>query len=383
MRRQEVTRQGEPSFRRLAFEPLKRPARLGPGRRNLLASEPHIERAGSAMRAPGFLEAEHDRAQVGLTQPLRGKPLEPPALVRPPAKLIDRPAFAGDDDDQPRAARLRMAQEAAQSLMRLGLSQSVQIERRVDSGASPRKLAFEPPFDRRERRCGGLRRPGGRRLSGDRRRDGRPGGSHGIRRNRQGRASPSRDRARDLGPERDLLVAQAPQTLRAGRRLLHRSSPCGRSTTNSAGWRIAPARAPAASPLPKKRSARAAPTIAEPVSCAIMSRRNGWGVLSTQGSSASIQNGRPYAQTARSTAIERSGVSATPAPAIGPRFGSKPSTSLKKMNERLRRMTSNPRALSRRSHALRLASDMSLSAISPASIKILPIDVYGRPLRPS
>ena len=51
--------------------------------------------------------------------------------------------------------------------------------------------------------------------------------------------------------------------------------------------------------------------------------------------------------------------------------------------ERLRRMTSKPRALSRRSHALRLASDISLSAISPASIRILPIDVYCRPLRPS
>src|SRR3984957_7894474 len=102
------------------------------------------------MRAPGFLEAEHDRAQVGLTQPLRGEPLEPPALIRPPANLIDRSAFAGDDDHQPRATRLRMAQEAAQSLMRLGLGKPMQIERRVDRGASPRKLTLEPPFDRRQ-----------------------------------------------------------------------------------------------------------------------------------------------------------------------------------------------------------------------------------------
>ena len=42
---------------------------------------------------------------------------------------------------------------------------------------------------------------------------GGPGGPHGIRRRRQGRAAPPRDRARDLGPERDLLVAQAPQAL--------------------------------------------------------------------------------------------------------------------------------------------------------------------------
>jgi hypothetical protein len=82
-------------------------------------------------------------------------------------------------------------------------------------------------------------------------------------------------------------------------------------------------------------------------------------------------------------AIEVSGMSGPQAPATGPRSGAKSSTSWKKTNERLRRITSNPRALSRRNHALRLASDMALSAISPASINILPIDVYGRPLRPS
>ena len=51
-----------------------------------------------------------------------------------------------------------MAQEAAQRLMRLGLRQSMQIERGVDLGAPARKVALEPPFDRRERRRGGLRR---------------------------------------------------------------------------------------------------------------------------------------------------------------------------------------------------------------------------------
>src|SRR5580704_12757700 len=349
--------------------------RLGPGRRNLEASDPHIERARSAMRASGFLKTEHDRAQIGFTQPLRGEPLEHAALVRPPAKLIGRPAFAGDDDDQPRAARLRMAQEAAQSLMRLSLSQPMQVERRVDRGASARQFAPESPFDRRERSGGGLRRPGGRRLDGGWRRGRGSSGPYGVQRRRQGRAASPRDAARDLGPERDLLVGQAPQALAGRRRVLHGSSPRGRSTTKSAGWRMAPARAPALSPLPKKRSARAAPTIAEPVSWAIMSLRNAWRVSSTQGSSASIQNGRPYAQTVRSTAIERSGVSGTPAPAIGPRSGSKSSTSWKNTNERLRRITSSPRAPSRRSHALRLASDMALSAISPVSIRILPIDV--------
>jgi hypothetical protein len=66
--------------------------------------------------------------------------------------LVHGTAFAGYDDDEPCAARLRMAQEAAQSLMRLGLGQPMQIERRVDRGASALKLTLEPPFDRRERR---------------------------------------------------------------------------------------------------------------------------------------------------------------------------------------------------------------------------------------
>src|SRR3984885_4306848 len=267
---------------------------LGPARKSLGASEPHIERARPAMRASGFLEAEHDRAQIGLAQPLRGEPLERPALVRPPAELIARPAFAGHDDDQPRPARLRMAQEAAQSLMRLRLGQPMQIERRIDRGASARQFALESPFDRRERRGGGLRRPGGGGVGRGFWRQGRGSGRpYGVQRRRQGRAAPPGDAARDFGPERDLLVGQAPQALAGRRRVFHGPSPRGRSTTNLAESRMAPARSPAASPLPKKRSARAAPMIAEPVSWAIMSLRNGRGVSSTQGSSASIQNGSP------------------------------------------------------------------------------------------
>ena len=58
--------------------------------------------------------------------------------------------------------------EAAQSLMRLGLGQPMQIERGVDRAAPARQLALEPPFDRGERRRGGLRRSVGRRLGRDR-----------------------------------------------------------------------------------------------------------------------------------------------------------------------------------------------------------------------
>src|SRR5580698_5894013 len=67
---------------------------LRPGRRNLRASEPYIERAGSAVCTSGFLEAEHDRAQIGLAQPLRGEPFEHAALIGPVA-LVRRRAFAG------------------------------------------------------------------------------------------------------------------------------------------------------------------------------------------------------------------------------------------------------------------------------------------------
>ena len=79
------------------------------------------------------------------------------------ARLIERPALAGDDDDELRAARLRMAQEAAQGLMRLGLVHPVQVDRAVDLGAPARELALQPPLDRRERRRGPLRRPACRR----------------------------------------------------------------------------------------------------------------------------------------------------------------------------------------------------------------------------
>src|SRR5271154_1295511 len=266
-----------------------------------------------------------------------------------------------------------MAQEPAQRLVRLGLGEPMQVERGVDGAAPAGELALEPTFDRRERRRRLLRRPALQNLGRGWRRTGRLTRIR-VRRRRQRRAASPRNPARDFGPQRDLLVAEAPQAMRALRRLLHGWSPRGRSTTSSPWCLIPPARAPAASPLPKKRSARAGPTIAEPVSWAIISRRNARGVSSAHGNSASIQNGRPEAQIVRSTAIERNGVSATPAPATGPSSGSKSPTSLKNTNDRLRRISLSPLSPSPRSHALRLESDIALSAISPVSIRIRPIE---------
>src|SRR5947209_5838438 len=82
-------------------------------------------------------------------------------------------------------------------------------------------------------------------------------------------------------------------------------------------------------------SARFGPTIAEPVSCAIISRRKELGVGSCHGNSASIQNGRPYPQTARSTASERSGVSLTPCAPIGPGASELISSAWKNTDDRI------------------------------------------------
>ena len=75
------------------------------------------------MGAARLLEAEHDGAQVGLTQPMGDKPAQHAAPLAEGPKLVERAALAGDDDDELRPARLRMAQEAAQGLVRLGLVQ--------------------------------------------------------------------------------------------------------------------------------------------------------------------------------------------------------------------------------------------------------------------
>ena len=108
------------------------------------------------MRASRLLEAEHDLAQVGLAQPVGREPAQHAALLAERRRLVERAALAGDDDDEPRPARLGMAQEAAQRLMGLGLVHAVQVERAVDRAAAARELALQPPLDRRERQGAGL-----------------------------------------------------------------------------------------------------------------------------------------------------------------------------------------------------------------------------------
>ena len=130
--------------------------------------------------------------------------------------LVERAALAGDDDHEPRPARLGMAQKAAQRLMRLGLGQPMQVERAVDrrrvrAPARASAAARSAPAAGR-----GLGRPRLRRGRGLRR--AAAAGAFGrerLRGRRQARAAPPRDAARDLGPERNLLVAEAPQTVTA------------------------------------------------------------------------------------------------------------------------------------------------------------------------
>ena len=98
-------------------------------------------------------------------------------------------------------------------------------------------------------------------------------------------------------PELDFFRAQSPEPGFSGRRKVFIHGPgassAGIRTTTSPACRISPARAPASSPETKKISARAGPSMAEPVSWAIMRRRNGEGNELRQGSSAAIQKGNP------------------------------------------------------------------------------------------
>src|SRR5690606_705300 len=124
----------------------------------------------------------------------------------------------------------------------------------------------------------------------------------------------------DEVPEPPLLVRQRPPPAR------HRAPSLGRSTTKRAGDAILPASSPASSPEPKKMSPRAGPTIAEPVSWATISRRNG-----APPTAVSTTTGVWKLWTSRSTARLRPPASGTLAAATGPSAGSSTVASRKKM----------------------------------------------------
>ena len=147
-------------------------------------------------------------------------------------RLVERTAFAGDDDHQPCAPRLGMAEEAAQRLMRLGLVHTMQVERAVDRPAAARELALQPPFERRERQGAGLAGFASAAAGAS-----AGGGAGGPRRERlrgrgQARAAAPRDeRATSV---QSAISSSLSRLRRCGRRrLLHGSSPTGRSTANA------------------------------------------------------------------------------------------------------------------------------------------------------
>src|SRR5258708_4043481 len=108
----------------------------------------------------------------------------------------------------------------------------------------------------------------------------------------------------------------------------------GSSITNRAGWRMRLAIRPASSPAPQYRSARAGPTIADPVSCAIIRRPKGeTGFTRSIGRLASMKNGVPYS-CSLSTAMDRPGVNGTPCAPTGLRSFDSP-VMRKKTYERL------------------------------------------------
>ena len=100
-------------------------------------------------------------------------------------------------------------------------------------------------------------------------------------RRRRRSAGEASDGTGHLMPQFELVARQAPVSpLVPGlTRIAHPSSPqaFGSNTIIRAWCRISPARWPAQSPDPKNTSARAAPRMADPVSWAIINRRNGDG----------------------------------------------------------------------------------------------------------
>src|SRR5690606_18295948 len=125
-----------------------------------------------------------------------------------------------------------------------------------------------------------------------------------------------------LGGERLVAAAAAHDTLPASAR--------GSSAKKRAGWRTTPAISPAALPEPAKRSPRAGPTMADPVSCAIINRAKGW-LPNAVSVGASMKKGVAKVCRSRSTAIERPAVSGTLAAATGPSAGSETGASRKKI----------------------------------------------------
>src|SRR6056297_1080916 len=103
----------------------------------------------------------------------------------------------------------------------------------------------------------------------------------------------------DPPPKLDLFGLEPPAHYCNGSVSMAKARWMGKRTTMRPGSRSFPAARPAASPVPKKISARWVPLIADPVSCAIISRCMGFAPAF------SIQTGAPSGTNAGSTATVR------------------------------------------------------------------------------
>ena len=210
----------------------------------------------------------------------------------------------------------------------------------------------------------------------------------GLRRSRSSlrrRAGEAGDGARHLAPQLELLARQSAGVA---------SFPWARPN----GSRFVPARfrqqhahsrpvtdcrprcRPASSPDPKNRSARAAPSMADPYP----------GRSSDAGTATVHRFAREFrhrSRTAghrprfrRSTAIDRKGESGTPAPPIGPSSISQRTAARRRIYRNgsccIRARPASPGSWPwARIQLLRLASDISAAGICPSSTRILPIEL--------
>ena len=250
------------------------------------------------MRARGFLETENDRTIFRAAQPVWHAFAQNTWCCL----LGTGPrALPGYHQDNPRALDLRPRQEFPQGRESLLPAQARQVERGVGGGVAARELLAKPPLKRRER---------GRSPALDRRRRRLRAGSLGpmvtglacrkfrvgtrLRKLRQTASRPARDAPRHVKPELDLFRAQPPEPGRSGGRevFIHGSgtSAAGRRTTTSPACpNIACPGAPRHPPSRRKYRRGRVPVMAEPVSWAIIRRRNGEEDEPRQGRSAAIQ----------------------------------------------------------------------------------------------
>src|SRR5829696_5044063 len=91
------------------------------------AAKPDIECTGSAMLGRGFLEADHQGAEIGQAKPMGNHAPENPAFLEH-AAADGRAALAGDDQNEPVAGALRPMKEMQESEMGLLLTHPVQVD---------------------------------------------------------------------------------------------------------------------------------------------------------------------------------------------------------------------------------------------------------------